>query len=200
VIFYAYIGFDAVTTAAQEAKTPARNVPVGIVGSLLICMVLYVLVSFVLTGVVSYKELNVPAPVAFAVDRASPAVAWARIFIELGVIAGLSSVILVALMAQPRIFYRMALDGLLPGVFARVHPRFRTPFVTTLATGAAAAVIAGLVDQLWGLCPCRFLFMPEARTCSPASRSWGKSSRPIVPVAPVTRIIESFLLRAEPNR
>jgi basic amino acid/polyamine antiporter, APA family len=154
----AYIGFDAVTTAAQEAKTPARDVPIGILGSLLICMVLYVLVSLVLTGVVNYDELNVPAPVAFAVDRAGPAVAWARIFIELGVIAGLSSVILVALMAQPRIFYQMALDGLLPGVFARVHPRFRTPFVTTLATGAAAAVIAGLVDQLWGFCPCRFRF------------------------------------------
>jgi APA family basic amino acid/polyamine antiporter len=144
VIFYAYIGFDAVTTVAQEAKTPARDVPIGVVGSLLVCTVLYVLVSLVLTGVVSYKELNVPAPVAFAVERVGPAVAWTKTFIELGAIAGLSSVILVLLLAQPRIFFQMALDGLLPKIFARVHSRFRTPFVTTLVTGAVTALIAGL--------------------------------------------------------
>jgi APA family basic amino acid/polyamine antiporter len=144
VIFYAYIGFDAVTTAAQEAKTPARDVPIGVVGSLLICTVLYVLVSLVLTGVVNYKELNVPAPVAYAVERVGPSVSWTKTFIELGAIAGLSSVVLVLLLAQPRIFYQMALDGLLPRTFARVHSRFRTPFVTTLLTGAVTAVIAGL--------------------------------------------------------
>jgi APA family basic amino acid/polyamine antiporter len=144
VIFYAYIGFDAVTTAAQEAKTPARDVPLGVVGSLLICTVLYVLVSLVLTGVVSYQELNVPAPVAFAVEKVGPAVAWTKPFIELGAIAGLSSVILVLLLAQPRIFHRMALDGLLPKIFSRVHPHFRTPFVTTLVTGTVTALIAGL--------------------------------------------------------
>jgi APA family basic amino acid/polyamine antiporter len=144
VIFYAYIGFDAVTTAAQEAKTPARDVPIGVVGSLLICTVLYVLVSLVLTGVVNYKELNVPAPVAFAVERVGSSVSWTKTLIELGAIAGLSSVILVLLLAQPRIFFQMALDGLLPRTFARVHPRFRTPFVTTLLTGAVTALIAGL--------------------------------------------------------
>jgi APA family basic amino acid/polyamine antiporter len=144
VIFYAYIGFDAVTTAAQEAKTPARDVPIGVVGSLLICTVLYVLVSLVLTGVVNYKELNVPAPVAYAVERVGPGVSWTKTFIELGAIAGLSSVVLVLLLAQPRIFYQMALDGLLPRTFARVHARFRTPFVTTLLTGSVTAVIAGL--------------------------------------------------------
>jgi APA family basic amino acid/polyamine antiporter len=144
VIFYAFIGFDAVTTAAQEAKTPARDVPIGVVGSLIICTILYVLVSLVLTGVVNYKDLNVPAPVAFAVEQVGPAVAWTKTFIELGAIAGLSSVILVLLLAQPRIFYQMALDGLLPRTFARVHSRFRTPFVTTLVTGGITAVIAGL--------------------------------------------------------
>src|SRR5258707_7742146 len=144
VIFYAYIGFDAVTTAAQEAKTPARDVPIGVVGSLLVCTVLYVLVSLVLTGAVSYKEVNVPAPVAFAVERVGSSVAWAKTLIEFGAIVGLSSVILVLLLAQPRIFFQMALDGLLPRTFARVHRRFRTPFVTTLLTGAVTALIAGL--------------------------------------------------------
>jgi basic amino acid/polyamine antiporter, APA family len=103
-----------------------------------------VLVSLVLTGVVNYKELNVPAPVAFAVERVGSGVSWTKTFIELGAIAGLSSVILVLLLAQPRIFFQMALDGLLPRTFARVHPRFRTPFVTTLLTGAVTALIAGL--------------------------------------------------------
>ncbi|HEY0790149.1 MAG TPA: amino acid permease [Chthoniobacterales bacterium] len=145
VIFYAYIGFDAVTTAAQEVKRPQRDIPIGILGSLAICTVLYVLVSLVLTGVVNYRELNVPAPVAFAVERIGPSVAWIKPFIELGALAGLSSVILVLLMGQPRIFHRMAMDGLLPPVFSKVHPRFRTPFVTTIVTGSVTAVFAGLL-------------------------------------------------------
>ena len=144
VIFYAFIGFDAVTTAAQEVKNPRRDIPVGILGSLLVCIVLYVAVSLVLTGVVNYKELNVPAPVSFAVTKVGPAVAWIKPFIELGALAGLSSVILVLLLGQPRIFHRMATDGLLPPVFSKVHPRFRTPFVTTIVTGLAAAAFASL--------------------------------------------------------
>jgi basic amino acid/polyamine antiporter, APA family len=144
VIFYAFIGFDAVTTAAQEVKDPKRDIPVGILGSLLVCIVLYVAVSLVLTGVVNYKELNVPAPVSFAVQKVGPAVAWIKPFIELGAIAGLSSVILVLLLGQPRIFHRMATDGLLPPVFSKVHPRFQTPFVTTIVTGLTAAGLAGL--------------------------------------------------------
>jgi len=144
VIFYAFIGFDAVTTAAQEVKDPKRDIPVGILGSLLVCIVLYVAVSLVLTGVVNYRELNVPAPVALAVQRVGPAVAWIKPFIELGALAGLSSVILVLLLGQPRIFHRMATDGLLPPVFSKVHPRFRTPFVTTLVTGLTSATLAGL--------------------------------------------------------
>ena len=144
IIFYAYIGFDAVSTAAQETKKPERDMPVGILGSLVICTILYILVSLVLTGVVNYKELNVPAPVAFAVQQVGPSVAWIRPLIELGAIAGISSVILVLLLGQPRIFYRMAADGLLPPVFARIHPKFRTPYVTTALTGLIAALIASL--------------------------------------------------------
>jgi APA family basic amino acid/polyamine antiporter len=144
VIFFAFLGFDAVSTVAQEVKNPKRDIPVGILGSLLVCIVLYVAVSLVLTGVVNYRELNVPAPVAFAVQKAGPAVAWIKPFIELGAIAGLSSVILVLLLGQPRIFHRMATDGLLPPVFSKVHHRFRTPFVTTIVTGLTSATLAGL--------------------------------------------------------
>jgi basic amino acid/polyamine antiporter, APA family len=144
VMFYAYLGFDALTTAAQETKTPARDVPISVIGSLLICMILYVLVSLVLTGVVNYKQLNVSAPVVFAIERVGPAVSWTKTFIELGAVAGLSSGVLVALLAQPRILYQMAQDGLLPRIFAQVHPRFRTPSLTTLVTGAVTAVMSAL--------------------------------------------------------
>jgi basic amino acid/polyamine antiporter, APA family len=144
VIFYAYIGFDAVTTAAQETKRPERDLPVGILGSLIICTILYVLVSLVLTGVVNYKQLDVSAPVAYAIQQIGPSVAWLRPLVELGAIAGITSVILVLLLGQPRIFYRMAVDGLLPDVFSRVHPRFRTPHVTTGLTGIISATLAGL--------------------------------------------------------
>jgi APA family basic amino acid/polyamine antiporter len=145
VIFFAYIGFDAVSTAAQETKNPKRDMPIGILGSLLICMVLYVAVATVLTGMVSYKELNVPAPIALAIDTTGKALFWLRPFIKIGAIAGLSSVILVLLLGQPRIFYTMAKDGLLPKSFSKLHPRFRTPHITTMLTGGVAAVISGLL-------------------------------------------------------
>jgi APA family basic amino acid/polyamine antiporter len=145
VIFFAYIGFDAVSTAAQEAKNPQRDMPIGILGSLLICTVLYVIVSAVLTGIVSYTELNVPAPLALAIDRTGQALIWLRPLIKIGAIAGLSSVILVMLLGQPRIFYTMAKDGLLPRSFSKVHRRFRTPYVTTILTGIIACIIAGLL-------------------------------------------------------
>ncbi len=145
VIFFAYIGFDAVSTAAQEAKNPQRDMPIGILGSLLICTLLYVLVSGVLTGIVPYYDLNVPAPLALAIDRTGNALIWLRPLIKIGAIAGLSSVILVMLLGQPRIFYTMAKDGLLPKSFARVHPRFRTPYVTTILTGIVACLIAGIL-------------------------------------------------------
>ncbi|MGD9557317.1 MAG: amino acid permease [Mangrovibacterium sp.] len=145
VIFFAYIGFDAISTAAQETKNPKRDMPIGILGSLLVCMILYVAVSAVLTGIVDYRELNVAAPIAVAIDKTGEALFWLRPLIKIGAIAGLSSVILVLLLAQPRIFYTMAKDGLLPKSFSRLHPKYRTPHVTTILTGGAAAIMSGLL-------------------------------------------------------
>jgi len=144
VVFFAYIGFDAVSTAAQEAKNPQRDMPIGILGSLAICTVLYILMSLVMTGLAHYTDLDVPLPVFVAIEKAGPALHWLGGIINIGAIAGLASVVLVMLMAQPRIFYSMARDGLLPPVFGKVHPRFKTPYVTTILTGIVAAVVAGL--------------------------------------------------------
>jgi APA family basic amino acid/polyamine antiporter len=145
VIFFAYIGFDAVSTAAQEAKKPQRDMPIGILGSLAICTVLYIAVSLVLTGIVKYTQLAVPDPIAVGVNAAGPALAWLRPIVKIGAIAGLTSVILVMLLGQPRIFYTMSKDGLLPPVFAAVHPKFRTPWLASLVTGAFAMAMAGLL-------------------------------------------------------
>jgi APA family basic amino acid/polyamine antiporter len=144
VVFFAYIGFDAVSTAAQEARNPQRDMPIGILGSLVICTVLYVLMALVMTGMAHYSELNVPHPVFVAISKAGPSLAWLGLLINVGAIAGLASVVLVLLMGQPRIFFSMARDGLLPATFGRVHRRFRTPYVTTLLTGCVCAVVAGL--------------------------------------------------------
>ena len=145
VIFFAYIGFDAVSTAAQETKNPQRDMPIGILVSLAICTVLYIAVSLVLTGIVKYTELNVPDPIAVGINAAGAGLAWLRPFVKIGAIAGLSSVILVMLMGQPRIFYTMSKDGLLPPVFSAVHPRFKTPWLATIVTGAVAMLCAGLL-------------------------------------------------------
>jgi APA family basic amino acid/polyamine antiporter len=145
VIFFAYIGFDAVSTLASEAKNPQKNMPIGILGSLAVCTLLYILTALVLTGIVHYSQLNVPAPIALAIDKTGQALAWLRPLIKLGAIAGLSSVVLVMMMGQPRIFYSMAHDGLLPEVFASVHPKFKTPHVTTILTGVVAAFFAGVL-------------------------------------------------------
>lgn len=144
VIFFSYIGFDAVSTVAQETKNPQKDMPKGILGSLLICTVLYILVTAVLTGIVNYKELNVPAPIALAIDRTSDSLAWLASLIKIGAIAGLTSVVLVMLLGQSRIFYSMSKDGLLPRVFSKIHPTHKTPYVTTIMTGILSACIAGL--------------------------------------------------------
>ena len=145
VIFFAYIGFDAVSTAAQETKNPQRDMPIGILGSLAICTVLYIAVALVLTGIVKYTNLNVPDPIAVGINAAGPGLAWLRPVVKIGAIAGLSSVILVMLLGQPRIFYSMAKDGLLPPIFSKVHPKFRTPYIASLLTGVAAMAFAGLL-------------------------------------------------------
>jgi APA family basic amino acid/polyamine antiporter len=142
-VFFAYIGFDAVSTAAQETKEPQRDLPVGILGSLAICTVLYIAVSLVLTGVASYTKLNVPHPIAVGTEVTG--IGWLTTAVEIGAIAGLSSVMLVLLLGQPRIFYSMAHDGLFPQFAARVHPRFGTPYVTTIGAGIVAAVAGGLL-------------------------------------------------------
>ena len=142
LIFFAYIGFDAVSTTSQEAKNPGRSIPIGILGSLAICTVIYIAVGLVMTGIVPYPQLDVASPIALAVQKTG--VAWLPPVINIGAICGISSVILVNLLGQSRIFYSMSRDGLLPPVFSRLHPRFRTPHITTAVTGFVVAIAAGL--------------------------------------------------------
>ncbi|MEI6577059.1 MAG: amino acid permease [Bacteroidota bacterium] len=145
VIFFAYIGFDAVSTAAQEARNPQKDMPFGILGSLGVSTILYIAVAIVLTGIVSYTQLNVADPMAVGVDALGPKLFWLRPIIKVAAIAGLSSVILVMLLGQPRIFFTMAKDGLLPPVFAKVHPKYKTPYISTMLTGFVAMIIAGVL-------------------------------------------------------
>ena len=153
VIFFAYIGFDAVSVAAQEARNPQKDMPIGILGSLVVCTILYILVSGVMVGLVPYEQMKgSAAPMVVAITAAAGRAAdtpWApllnamKMLVELGAIAGLSSVMVVMMMAQPRIFYSMANDGLLPAWAARIHPRFRTPHITSILTGVAVSLAAG---------------------------------------------------------
>ena len=143
VIFFAYVGFEAVSTAAAESKNPSRDVPIGILGSLLVCTIIYMLVSAVLTGVVSYKELGVPEPIAVAVDRMG--MPWFSFLIKVGAVAGLSSVMLILTYGQTRVFYSMARDGLLPKAFAVIHPKFRTPWIGTIVLGVLIAIASSLL-------------------------------------------------------
>lgn len=143
IVFFAYIGFDAVSTAAQEARNPKRDMPIGIIGSLLVCTVLYIVVSAIATGVVPYKQLDVPAPIALAAEQAGMGNVM-KSLIKLGAIAGLSSVILVMLLGQSRVFWSMSRDGLLPPWVSTVHPRFRTPWIITIVTGVFVAFFSAV--------------------------------------------------------
>ena len=143
VVFFAYIGFDAVSTAAQEARNPQHDMPIGIMGSLVICTILYIAVAAVLTGLVPYPQLNVPDPIAVGIDVIG--VPWLAILVKIGALMGLTSVILVFLYGQSRIFFTMSGDGLLPPVFRTLHPRFRTPYVGHLLLGLAVGIVGGLV-------------------------------------------------------
>jgi APA family basic amino acid/polyamine antiporter len=143
VVFFAYIGFDAVSTAAQEAKNPKKDMPLGILGSLVICTVLYILVSGLLTRLVPYSELNVPDPVVIGVRVAGQQ--WATFMVELGALAGLATVMLVMLLGQSRVFYSMSRDGLLWPWASKIHPRFRTPYITSIVVGIFVALLATLI-------------------------------------------------------
>jgi basic amino acid/polyamine antiporter, APA family len=140
LIFFAYIGFDAVSTAAQEAKNPGKDMPIGILGSLVICTLLYIVVAAVLTGVVNYKNLGVADPIAVGIDATG--VRWGSFLVKIGALGGLSSTIVVMLLGQSRVFFSMSRDGLLPKVFSNVHPRFRTPWISSLTVGTFVAVLA----------------------------------------------------------
>ena len=143
VMFFAYIGFDAVSTAAQEAKNPQRDMPIGILGSLAICTVIYIAVAIVLLGIVSYHRLNVADPLAVGIDATG--LKWFSPVIKVSALFGLFSTMLVQLLAQTRIFYSMSRDGLLPTLFGVIHPRFRTPYLSTILTGSIIAFAAGLL-------------------------------------------------------
>jgi len=200
-IFFAYIGFDAVSTAAQEAKNPKRDMPIGIIGSLAVCTVLYILYSLVLTGVVNYKDLNVAAPLAVAVDRMKD-VPWLGKLMKLGSLLGLTSVILVMLLGQSRVFYSMSRDGLLPKLFAEIHPKFRTPWRSNLvlmifvSLGAALSPIAQLgnltsIGTLFAFVLVCMGVVIMRKTAPDLPRPF---RTPLVPLVPILGVLMNFLL------
>lgn len=201
-IFFAYIGFDAVSTAAQEAKNPKRDMPLGIVGSLGICTVLYILYSLVLTGVVNYKDLNVAAPLAVAVDRIPyPSLGF---IMKLGSLAGLTSVMLVMLLGQSRVFYSMSRDGLLPRVFSDIHAKFRTPWKSNLLLMLFVSLGAAFtpIDKLGNLTSIGTLFAFSVvcigiimmRKAQPNLARPFKT--PLVPLVPILGVVVNLALMA----
>ncbi len=143
-IFFAYIGFDAVSTAAQEARNPQKDMPLGILGSLVVCTILYIMVSTVLTGLVNYKMLNVADPVALGIDATG--VSWGSLLVKIGAVFGLGTVMLVMLLGQSRVFFSMSRDGLLPKWASDIHPKFRTPWISTIAVGAVVAILPAFLS------------------------------------------------------
>ncbi|WP_144109728.1 amino acid permease [Paraburkholderia sp. BCC1886] len=202
VVFFAFIGFDAVSTAAQEAKKPQKDMPIGILGSLVICTVLYILVAGVLTGLVPYADLNVPDPIAKGVDAIG--LNWFSILIKIGALTGLTTVILVLLYGQSRIFFTMSQDGLLPTLFARVHPRLQTPYLSQILIGSIVAVVAaltpiGVLGEMVSI-GTLFAFILVCGAVIYLRRSDSDASRPFrvpgVPVVPVLGILFCLLLMA----
>ena len=201
-IFFAFIGFDAVSTAAQEARNPQRDMPIGILASLAICTVLYIAVSGLLTGVLHYSQLNVAAPVALAIDATGAR--WGSLLVKLGAIAGTATVMLMTLMGQSRIFFVMSKDGMLPKWAGAIHPRFRTPWISSIVVGLLIAVFAGLlpISILGDLVNIGTLFafiivcigvwiLRNKRPDLPRP-----FKTPWVPVVPALGVVVSFLLMA----
>ena len=199
-VFFAYIGFDAVSTAAQEAKNPQRDMPIGILGSLVICTILYIMVSLTLTGLVSYKALNVGDPVAVGIDVTG--VAWGSLLVKVGAVFGLATVMLVMLLGQSRVFFSMSRDGLLPKWASDIHPKFRTPWISNIVVGSIVAFLPAVlpIDKLSEL-----VNMGTLLAFSIVSAGvWILRRRhpdlerpfktPLVPLVPILGIISAFYL------
>jgi basic amino acid/polyamine antiporter, APA family len=206
-IFFAYIGFDAVSTAAQEAKRPQRDMPIGILGSLGICTILYIAFGLVLTGIVYYRDMRGdPAPVATAISHTP--FPWLQALVTLGILCGLTTVVLVMLLGQSRVFYSMAQDRLLPEVFARVHARWRTPFLSNLIFMIFTGVLAGFlpISQLGHMTSIGTLLafiivcagvMVLRRTTPDAERSY---RTPLSPITPILGILVCFAMMVSLDR
>ncbi len=202
VVFFAFIGFDAVSTAAQEARNPQRDMPIGILGSLAICTLLYIAVAAVLTGIVPYQDLNVADPIARAVDVIG--LTWFSVLIKIGAIAGLTTVILVLLYAQSRIFFTIAHDGLLPPIFTEIHPVRRTPWKSQIVIGTVVAIIAaltpiGILGEMVSI-GTLFAFVLVCGAVLYLRKSDATAARPFrapgVPVVPILGILFCLLLMA----
>jgi APA family basic amino acid/polyamine antiporter len=201
MIFYAYIGFDSVSTHAEEARNPKRDVPIGIIASLLVCTVLYIAVAAVLTGMVPYHQIDVDAPVAVAFQQKG--LPWVQFFVSVGAITGITSVLLVLMLSQPRVWLAMARDGLVPrGFFGAVHPKFRTPWKATILAGILVSVLAGLlplrilaelvnIGTLLAFVIVCAAVLVLRRTDPEAPRSFRV---PLVPLVPVLGILLCLLL------
>jgi APA family basic amino acid/polyamine antiporter len=199
-IFFAYIGFDAVSTAAQEARNPKRDMPIGIIGSLIICTILYVAFSYVLTGMVSYKELGVSAPVAVAIDKTP--YEWLKLLIKVGIICGFTSVILVMLLGQSRVFFSMSRDGLVPKVFSDIHPKFQTPWRSNLLFCLFVAPLGGflplkVVGHMTSI-GTLFAFVIVCASVLVMRRTHPNTPRPfrtpLVPLVPILGVLWNFAM------
>ena len=192
IVFLAYVGFDAVSTAAEEAINPQRDMPIGIMGSLAVATILYVTVAAIMTGVVPYKQLNVADPVALVLNMLN--MPWASVVVSVGALAGITSVLLVLLLGQPRILFAMSRDGLLPPLMSKVHPRFRTPYLTTIITGTVVAVSSALtpINVVAELCSIGtlFAFLIVSAGVLVLRRTRAEVERPFrVPLYPVIPIL-----------